>query len=105
MSTIPHLGQDILLSIKIAIAEYESRNDDKIPAKLLLSKDAYFEISSLGGFAKDYSQLNDTIFGVPFEITGERGIHIRLCEPEIPIIRLSAYNNTITEATDAEAED
>lgn len=102
MSTIPLLAQDILTSIKIAIAEYESRNDNKSPAKLLLSKDAYLEVSSLGGFVRGYRQLNETIFGVPFEISAKNGIHVHLCEPEIPIIRLSAYNTTVTEADDAE---
>lgn len=96
MSTIPLLAQDILTSIEIAIREYEYRNDGS-PAKLLLSKNAYLELSRLGGFVGGYRQ----IFGVPFELSGENGMHIYLCEPEIPIIRLSAYNTTVTEATDA----
>ncbi len=100
MSTIPLLAQDILLSIKIAIKEYEYRNG-RSPAKLLLSRDAYLEANSLGLSVRGYRQINETIFGVPFEISGENGIHIHLCEPEIPIIRLSAYNTIVTEADDA----
>ena len=101
MSTIPLLVQDILTSIEIAIREYEYRND-RSPAKLLLSYDAYLELSSLRGLVRGYRPAKETIFGVPFEISKESGMHIYLCEPKIPIIRLSAYNAIATEADDVQ---
>lgn len=90
MSAVPNLTQDILTSIQLAIREYTFRNNRQ-PAKLLLSYDAYLDLKYMNGAEWSFSQI-PTIFGIPFEISKERGVHIYLCEPEIHIIQLSSYN-------------
>lgn len=89
MSTVPNLTQDILTSIQLAIREYTVRNNRQ-PAKLLLSYDAYLNLKYMNNAEWSFSQV-PTIFGIPFEISKDRGVHIYLCEPEIHIIQLSSY--------------
>lgn len=73
---------DIHESINIAIQDYLRRHDWELPAKIVMSKEAFMdtlsrEFFSLRGFPETYR-------GIPVSIALEdKGMHIHLCEPDI----------------------
>lgn len=68
-------------SIYVAIQDYMERHNWELPAKIVMSENAF--IAALRQDLIDSMSFPETYYGIPLRITSEPGIYIHLCEPSI----------------------
>lgn len=68
-------------SIYVAIQDYMKRHNWELPAKIVMSKDAF--MATLRKGLIDVRNFPETYCGIPLSITFEPDIYIHLCEPSI----------------------